>query len=166
MKMHKIEIDDNLWNYLKKFAEPFEDTPNSVLNRLIFKEKNTSVFDASEPVTIDGVPKALSQIFEVLYEIFINGSTRPKATKLVAKRRGTAPQTIIDKYCRQLGKRAHEIDNLLKDPGLKEFKHILKGKFSNHQEIIEAYFETLTAEEEMINDPELIANILDESIEL
>ena len=37
MTMHTIEIEDRIWQHLKKFAEPFEDTPNSVLVRLLTK---------------------------------------------------------------------------------------------------------------------------------
>ena len=164
MEMHTIEIDDKIWNHLKKFAEPFEDTPNSVLNRLLFEEPGESDNAPVQPISIQGVPKALSQIFEVLFEIFVNNHSRTEATKLVAKRRGTTPQTVIDKYCRQLNKRAFEIDQILKEPGLNEFKQILKEKFINHHAIIEAYFETLTAEEELNeNDSEIVASILDES---
>ena len=38
MKMHLIEIDEKIWSHLQKNAEPFVDTPNSVLNRLLFGE--------------------------------------------------------------------------------------------------------------------------------
>lgn len=41
--MRSIQIDNKVWNYLKKFAEPLEDTPNSVISRLLFGgRKNTS----------------------------------------------------------------------------------------------------------------------------
>lgn len=40
MKFYTIEVDEKVWNYLKKNAEPFKDTPNSVLNRLIFGAGN------------------------------------------------------------------------------------------------------------------------------
>lgn len=33
--MPTIRIDNDVWNSLKKKAEPFEDTPNSVLRRLL-----------------------------------------------------------------------------------------------------------------------------------
>ena len=36
MKMHPIEIDERVWHYLQQNAEPFVDTPNSVLSRLLF----------------------------------------------------------------------------------------------------------------------------------
>jgi hypothetical protein len=34
--MVNIEIDDEVFNYLKSLAEPFIDTPNTVLRRLLF----------------------------------------------------------------------------------------------------------------------------------
>ncbi len=145
MKMHQIEIDDNVWNHLKMFAEPFTDTPNSVLNRLLFSESKKQGADTSTspPIIIKGVPKALSQIFEVVYEMEINGYSRTEATKRVAKKRGTAPQTIIDKYCRQLNKRAYEIDRLFNEPDFMEFKELLKSKFVIHKGVIDIFFDTL-----------------------
>jgi len=37
MKYYRIEINERIWNYLKTLAEPFVDTPNSVLTRLLFQ---------------------------------------------------------------------------------------------------------------------------------
>lgn len=148
MKMHSIEIDENVWRHLQAHAEPFIDTPNSVLNRLLFmrrkeppKEERPS---KSPAMSIEGIPKSLAQILEVVYEIEVNGYSRTEATKAVANKRGTSPQTITDKYCRQIGQKAREIDQLLSEPGYENFKKILKSKFSAHRQVIETYFETLT----------------------
>ena len=147
MKMHTIEIDENLWSYLQKHAEPFVDTPNSVLNRILFDTSNAPSSSNRElkipAVSIQGIPKSLAQILEVVYEMEINGYSRTEATKRVAHKRGTSPQTITDKYCRQIGKKAHEIDQLLSEPGYEGFKKILESKFDDHQQVIESYFETL-----------------------
>jgi negative regulator of replication initiation len=147
MKMHTIEIDENLWSYLQKHAEPFVDTPNSVLNRILFDTSIAPSPTSREPkipaVSIQGIPKSLAQILEVVYEIEINGYSRTEATKRVAHKRGTSPQTITDKYCRQIGKKAHEIDQLLSEPGYEGFKKILESKFGAYQQVIESYFETL-----------------------
>jgi negative regulator of replication initiation len=147
MKMHTIEIDENLWSYLQKNAEPFVDTPNSVLNRILFDTSNAPSPTNREPkipaVSIQGIPKSLAQILEVVYEMEINGYSRTEATKRVAHKRGTSPQTITDKYCRQIGKKAHEIDQLLSEPGYEGFKKILESRFGAHQQVIESYFETL-----------------------
>lgn len=147
MKMYPIEIDETVWHYLQKHAEPFIDTPNSVLRRLLLGHSAQPVAKAGAPnlpaITVEGTPKSLSQILEVIYEIEINGYSRTEATNRVAENRGTAPQTITDKYCRQLGQKAHEIDQLLAEPGYRQFKELLKRKFSRHQQIIDAHFESL-----------------------
>lgn len=49
MKFYTIEVDEKVWNYLKKNAEPFKDTPNSVLNRIIFEKGSTPVSKISAP---------------------------------------------------------------------------------------------------------------------
>ncbi len=145
--MYSIEIDENIWNYLQKHAEPFVDTPNSVLNRtLLGASKETPKKDGVSKipaVSVQGTPKSLAQILEVVYQMEINGYSRTEATNRVAQKRGTAPQTITDKYCRQIGKKAHEIDQLLSESGYKEFKELLKKKFVAHQQVIDTYFEAL-----------------------
>jgi negative regulator of replication initiation len=147
MKMYSIEIDEKVWSYLQKHAEPFVDTPNTVLNRLLLDTGKKANEPASSPanpsVSIKGTPKSLSQILEVIYEMEINGYSRTEATNRVAQKRGTASQTITDKYCRQIGKKAQEIDQLLSEPGYGAFKALLKTKFSAHQQIIDTYFESL-----------------------
>jgi hypothetical protein len=131
MKMRTIEIDENLWSYLQKHAEPFVDTPNSVLNRILFETSEAPSPTNREPevpaVSIQGIPKSLAQILEVVYEMEINGYSRTEATKRVAHKRGTSPQTITD-IC---------------EPGYEGFKKILGSKFGAHQQVIESYFETL-----------------------
>lgn len=161
MDMHVIEIDADVWGHLKQFAEPFVDTPNSVLRRLLLDEDDRDDAAPLSVIDIKGVPKALSQIFEVLYEIEVNGCSRVEATHKVAEKRGTAPQTVIDKYCRQLNKRAHEIDQLFDEKGYAQFKKLLKQKFTSHSSIIDLYFETLTgnlqsvAAEDPVSDEKL-----------
>jgi hypothetical protein len=49
MKFYTIEVDEKVWNYLKKNAEPFKDTPNSVLNRIIFGKGSPPVSKISAP---------------------------------------------------------------------------------------------------------------------
>ena len=150
MKMYPIEIDEKLWHYLQHNAEPFVDTPNSVLNRLLFgageKKEDPAALYTIPSVNIEGLPKSLSQILEVVYEMEVNGYSRIEATNRVAKKRGTAPQTITDKYCRQLGKRAHEIDELLTEPGYRSFKDLLTSKFSGHSGLVDMYFDSMLSD--------------------
>ena len=147
MKMYPIEIDERVWHHLQKHAEPFIDTPNSVLNRLLLGTSTHPPDKARAPnipaISVEGTPKSLAQILEVIFEMEINGYSRTEATNRVAENRGTAPQTITDKYCRQLGKKAHEIDELLSEPGYGQFKQLLESKFSEHRVIIDTYFESL-----------------------
>ncbi|MFH1241868.1 MAG: hypothetical protein V1689_05835 [Pseudomonadota bacterium] len=151
MQTYNIEINEKVWNYLKSKAEPFEDTPNSVLNRILFKgqlseldEVNKQASITSSPSFSGGVPKALAQILEVIYEAKKLGRNRREATNLVARRRNIAPQTVIDKYCRQLGRRAYEIDQLLEDQHLREFKALLENKFRNHRDLVDSFFNSLS----------------------
>jgi len=149
MKMHRIEVDDKIWNHLKNFAEPFTDTPNSVLTRLLFghPEKKKKNVGKDTYINIKGVPNALSQIFEVLYEMEINGLSRVQATKKVAKAKGTTPKAVRDKYCSQLNKKASEIDRLFNKPDYEDFKQLLKDKFVVQKDIIEIFFESLISDE-------------------
>lgn len=147
MKTYTIEIDETIWTYLQQHAEPFVDTPNSVLLKLLFgdldeKSKDEPAFKIPS-VSVKGSPTSLAQILEVVYEMEVNGYTRTQATNRIARKRGTAPQTITHKYCRQLNKRAHEIDELLNEPGYERFKKLLKSKFADQQQVIDTYFETL-----------------------
>ena len=147
MQFYKIEVDERVWKYLKSKAEPFEDSPNSVLNRILFSERkpnlqrqNNEISKTNPSPFPDGIPKALAQILEVLYEVKVSGLNRNEATNLVAQRRGTAPQTVIDKYCRQLNKKAFEIDRLLEDENIGEFRSLLEKRFVNHKDIVDSFF--------------------------
>ena len=76
----------------------------------------------------------------------VNGYSRTQSTNRVAKKRGTAPQTVTDKYCRQLGKRAHEIDELLAEPGYASFRELVADKHSDHHSIIDMYFDSMMSD--------------------
>ncbi|GBE38693.1 MAG TPA: hypothetical protein ENH35_03160 [Candidatus Moranbacteria bacterium] len=143
MKFYKIEIDETIWNYLKNHADPFEDTPNTVLRRLLFGKTKKTVGGPEIPSFTNGIPRALQQTLEVIYEMKKVGRSRSEATNIVAQRKGTAPQTIIDKYCRQLNKKAYEVDQLLQDQNLHEFKQLLERKFPNHHTVIRDFFKLL-----------------------
>ena len=157
MKKYSIEIDEKIWHYLQQHAEPFVDTPNSVLNRLLLGEEGKGEAPASifsiPSANVEGLPKSLSQILEVVYEIEVNGYSRIQATNRVAKKRDTAPQTITNKYCRHLGKKAHDIDQLLNEPGYKNFKDLLISKYSNHAGIIDMYFDSMMSDAEDALNP-------------
>lgn len=154
--MYTIEVDEIIINYLKKNAEPFVDTPNSVLHKLLFGSSTVNKEELRITSLTRSSPKALSQILEVIEEVKKAGRSRTEATKVVADRNGTAPQTIIDKYCRQLGKTASEVDMLLGEPGLNGFRAILTNKFPNHRDAIASFFNNLDGMEDKME--QLIQN--------
>jgi len=149
MKKYTIEIDEIIMNYLKQKAEPFVDTPNTVLHKLLFKNSINQHGPKHRSYTYSkhDKPKALSQILEVITEVVVNNNSRPEATRIVAARNGTAVQTIIDKYCRQLGKTASEVDMFLGEPSLEKFRSILTNKFPNHNDLIASFFDDLREDE-------------------
>ncbi len=149
MRMHTIDIDQEVLDYLKSQAEPFTDTPNDVLRRLLLGKtsgKKPAQFKPREasshnlPSVPAGIPKALEHILQVVYLTHFSGIPRSKATKDVAKiHGGIAPQTVLDKYCRQLNLKASEFDRLIAEPGLSGLKEILYAKFNGHSEVIDNY---------------------------
>jgi hypothetical protein len=69
--MHKIEIDDEVYDFLKRQAEPFRDTPNSVLRRLLLKKPFRP-----EPVPVPPQPEGFAHRFlaKTFNEIFTSRS--------------------------------------------------------------------------------------------
>ena len=149
MEWYTIDIDEIIWNYLQKHAVPLTDTANTVLHRLLFKTRNEasvnpSLFNKTVPRTkpsiSNGLPRALTQILEVVYEVTKMSRSRTDATNIVADRHGTTPQTIQDKYSRQLNMKANEFDELLKEPDLHTLIEILKRKFPRYVDHIDSFF--------------------------
>lgn len=149
MQMHMILVDDKIFKYLQNQAEPFVDTPNSVLYKRLLNEKYSPAAEkkTSLALNLKGLPKALSQPLEVLYEMHHNGISRQEANKLIAKKHGTAPSTIMDKYCKQLGLKAQDVDLMLEEPGYGKFMNILQERYPEFRTIIDMFFETLFVEE-------------------
>jgi len=152
MAFYKIDVDEEVWQFLKKNAEPFEDTPNSVLKRLLFSatesraESPAKTHTANDfPTFSSSVPAALSQTLEVIYGVKKLGLSRRQATNLVAKKRRITPQAVIDKYCRQLGKRAYDVDRLLESKDSEGLQAVLLEKFRSHRDVVRDFFQTLVA---------------------
>lgn len=151
MRFHRIEVDDEVMGYLKSKAEAFVDNPNSVLRRelLGMADKVAPPIPSNRPPVLysdmpgrllplrSGTPQALRQILEVV-QLSRNGSyLRSEATAVVAKALGVAPQTVLDKYCRQLGLTALKFDRLLEQSNLADLRALLGRKFPDHRELIE-----------------------------
>ncbi|GAH72032.1 unnamed protein product, partial [marine sediment metagenome] len=90
------------------------------------------------------VPNALAQTLEMIILVKNEGMNRVQATHTVAEIRGISTQAILDKYCRQLGKRAYEIDELLSNSNILKLKTLLVEKYPYHQATIEAVFNSIS----------------------
>lgn len=146
MRMHRIEVDDEIFHYLKKKAEAFVDTPNTVLRKELLGDKSEStrvsvVRDSGldSPIMPTGMPMALRQILEVVYIIRKEGRSRQEATRIVANKYRVASSTVIDKYCRQLNITAYAFDRLLAQPNLTDLRALLNKKFNEHHAMIKRY---------------------------
>ena len=149
MRMYKIDVDREVFDYLKSQAEPFTDTPNDVLRRLLLGKtsneklaqfKSIEGLNQNPPPVPAGIPKALEQILQVVYLTHFSGIPRSKATKEVAKMHGgIATQSVLDKYGRQLNLKASEFDRLIAEPGFIGLKEKLYAKFRGHREVIDNY---------------------------
>lgn len=149
MGMHKIEVDDEVFEYLKSRAEPFVDTPNSTLRRELLGGKpgrvvkptisKHSIPMETLPMVPSGTPKALEEILQVSYLVHRSGLSRRDATHHVAHKHGIAIQTVLDKYCRQLGLTADKFDELLGRDDLRDLKAVLRRKFSSYAGFIDEY---------------------------
>lgn len=144
MRMHTIEIDDDVLSYLKSRAEPFVDNPNTVLRRELLSEpKRGRPIAVLRPVTHQvastfpgGTPKALAEILDVVTRVR-SGSARQDATHHVADKYRVTFQTVLDKYTRQLGLTAFEFDKLLEPSRLSELRELLVKKFPDHADLID-----------------------------
>ena len=148
MKMYRIEIDEEVYNLLKKKAEPFVDiNPNSVLRRLLLNNSKTNKGDTPNvlPEFPASVPHALAETLEMIILVTKEGFNRVEATHKVADIRGISTQAVLDKYCRQLNKRAYEVDELLTTAKLDEFKALLIAKYPYHKATIEGIFSDISA---------------------
>lgn len=147
MRMHEVEVDDEVFSFVKEHAEPLVDDFNSALRRLLpiggTEIRNRAASKANAPPSHSlvpslppGTPMALRQILEVIALVRGGAYARTDATRFVAKQHGVKPQTVIDKYTRQLGGTAGRFDRLLEqDAG--ELRQILISKFPSYGSTIE-----------------------------
>ena len=153
MRFHRVEVDDDVFQFVKTHAEPLVDTFNSALRRLLplsnaQEQKNQTsgqITFTPDPAgatrpNLEHFPQALQHILEVVRLVRNGAYKRTTATQYVARKFNVFPQTVLDKYCRQLNLTAAQFDKLLEEPGLEELRKILKTKFSGY---INAIDETL-----------------------
>jgi len=149
MRFHPVEVDDDVFQFVKAHAEPLADTFNSALRRLLplsspqtqknqtDKSSSPSEMAASLPAVPQHLPQALLHILEVVRLVRGGAYTRTTATQYVARQYKVFPQTVLDKYCRQLNLTAAQFDRLLEEPGLEGLRGKLKAKFVGHDEAID-----------------------------
>lgn len=149
MRMYQVEVDDEVFQYVKAHAEPLVDTFNSTLRRLLpitgtrepgpssFEGKGDQLESGILPQLPNRVPQALRQILEVVHLVLTGPYNRASATHFVARHHKKAPQTIIDKYARQLSLTTGEFDQLLDQQGLSDLRKILNSKFTEYTELID-----------------------------
>lgn len=69
--MVTIEIDEDVFNYLKSRAEPFVDTPNAVLRRLLFPGELSQDETSTKNIAVSPVSKSLELSSEVFASSFL-----------------------------------------------------------------------------------------------
>ncbi len=143
MKMHQVEVDDDVFQLAKKEAEPLVDTFNAAIRRLLDLDANakqrgkrTSTPNSGDGSVPPGTPKALAQVLEVAHLVLRNNWARTNATREIARRRNVKQQTVNDKFGRQIGLTADQFDRLLGQPGLNDLKKVLNGRFPRHRDVI------------------------------
>lgn len=150
MRMHQIEVDDEIYSYLKTKAEPFIDTPNDVLRReLIEKDQIRSNPQTSSersedwPIFRAGTPKALKQVLDVVFCVKRRRLDRIVAKKLVAERYHIKDQTVNDKFGRQLCGTASKFDKLLEPSNCEVLKSVIVEHFPQESDQIDNFFKAL-----------------------
>jgi len=143
MRMHQVEVDDEVFQLVKKEAEPLVDTFNAAIRRLLDLDakakrrvERTSTSNSGNGSIPPGTPKALAQVLEVAHLVLRSNWERTDATREIARRRDVKQQTVNDKFGRQIGLTAEQFDRLLGQPGLSDLKKLLNNKFPRHRDVI------------------------------
>lgn len=149
MRSHNVEVDDDVFAFVKEHAEPLVDNFSSTLRRLLNiggKRAGPRTIQAAAqsrattsilPSLPRGLPEALRQPLEVTYLVRKAGRNRTDATHFAAKHHGVVPQTILDKYTRRLDLTAAQFDELLDQSNLADLRKRLKQKYPSHTDFIE-----------------------------
>ncbi|HTV43698.1 MAG TPA: hypothetical protein VMF05_00145 [Stellaceae bacterium] len=151
MPMHKVEVDDEVFALVQSHAVPLVDSFNSALRRLLSSGELTkrkgqpaqttgSVKDLEGYRHPHGTPQALSQVLDVVRLVHGGSDTRSEATRRIAATLDIAPQTVLDKYTRQLGLTAVQFDRLLAPERCEELRKLLHSKFPEHLNTIDHVF--------------------------
>lgn len=151
MKMYKIEVDEEVYRFLQSKAEPFVDTENSVIRRELLGSTRSVVTGKSRLEFLDiprRIPDGLRHILEVVYLVNKYSMDRTEATREVAERHNIMYPTVADKYTRQLGKAAHDIDTMLDESRFPQLKKTLEGKYHIYSDYIDEFFNMLESQKQ------------------
>lgn len=148
MHRHPVEVDDEVFQFVKAHAEPLVDNFNSALRRLLALRGTNAQTRPAKARTIapmrdsvlpnlpNGTPIALMRILEVAHLARSGAYSRTSATRFVAKHYNVFPQTVLDKYCRQLNLTARQFDRLLEED-LFGLCNLLRSKFPEHSDLVD-----------------------------
>lgn len=156
MRRFTIEVDPEVFAYLEAEARARIETHNTVLRRKLLGEKpnaalppllrlqgpgRKALHQASSttqglPALPPSIPSALQQILWVVHLVRANGRARTEATGDVARILHVVPQTVNDKYGRQLGLTAEEFDALLREASLQQLEELLTERFPSYRDAI------------------------------
>jgi hypothetical protein len=145
--MPTIEVDSEVFEYLRSKVRDFNESPNSVLRRELRIEalaprpgrpvrsearsaSSATVSDLGLPL---GAPEALRQIIEVALLVRRDKLDRVSATVRVAERHRVTRETVGDKYGRQLELTTREFDELLAESSLNGLRNLLSAKFPRYR---------------------------------
>ena len=168
VKRFTVEVDEEVFACLESEARNRIETHNTVLRRRLLADptppnpRSGQRISVPGPGTSDralgahpglpdlpfGTPSALQQILWVAHLVRSTDRSRPEATADVARAIVVTPQTVSDKYGRQLGLTADRFDVLLREPSLGQLEQLLGDRFPRHRATIQLSLAALRPEAE------------------
>lgn len=150
MPFQTVQVDEEVFRVVQRSAEPLVDDFNSALRRKLglsvkLVPRTPAYSRPTLPVAVPeyprSVPEALRQILAVVHLVRAGHHDRPYATRAVASSLGVFPQTVLDKYTRQLALTTAQFDAMLAEPGAERLREFLRRKFIGHGTLIDSTFE-------------------------
>lgn len=89
-------------------------------------------------------PKALKATLYMIYLVKVCSYARTRATHIVATNNFVHYQTVVGKYCRQLGIKAYEMDQLLEYESTDRLEALVIKKHQRFEEDIKEFFSSLS----------------------
>ncbi len=145
-----IRISPKAYNRLQALAEPFTDTPASVIERLLDLHENKqkvseTSFETSKTTSdkLKNLPDTLDQVLKVCLLVWDKGKTYQEAVTIVSRLVDIEPNTVRDKCTRLISiKGVIKVDTTMFLEFLnnrEEMADHLLRKFPKYQQVIEKY---------------------------